>query len=603
VFAPTRDVALQHELPRVGLSRGIHAGLTAHVRQRAAALGMVFAFVHPVHEEPRVKDRIRLLDQARRAANETQNHVIDEFLAGHIDRRGLLRHGGVFGLSAALMGGLIGVAAPRARAAGKPGATIRVAMTSPTGAINPVTVAESGGLLMLQQTGEFLIMDGPDLHLKPWLATSWSANPEGTVWTFKLRTGVKFHGGTPLTADDVVYSLARLADPKNGSNALSAFKGVLKPEGVVKVDDHTVAFHLDAPNGNFPYLVSSDNYNAIICRNGTDAAAFEKDFEGTGPFKLEKYTAKVGASFVRNPEYWGPKALPARTEFSFFTDQQPQILALQGGQADVLQQVAVQGAQGLINSPDVKLLKIRAATHREVHMRCDMAPFTDKRVRQAIALTLDRKAIVAGLFRGLADPGNDSPFAPVYPSTDPAIPQRNKDIAKAKQLMEAAGLSKGVEVTLTTEHLQEIPDYAVLIQNAAAQIGVKINLKIEDSGAYYGKASFGNSDWLDSEMGITDYGHRGVPNVLLSAPLVSTGTWNAAHFKNPDYDRLVAGYVASTDLKVQRETAGKIQTLLLDETPIIYAYFYNYLSATAPDVTGVEATAISQLFLQNAAVG
>ena len=132
-------------------------------------------------------------------------------------------------------------------------------------------------------------------------------------------------------------------------------------------------------------------------------------------------------------------------------------------------------------------------------------------------MTLDRKAIVAGLFRGLAQMGNDSPFAPVYPSTDPAIPQRNKDIAKAKQLMEAAGQAKGFEVTLTTEHLQEIPDYAVLIQNAAAQIGVKINLKIEDGGAYYGKASFGNSDWLDSEMGITDYGHRGVPNVLLSA--------------------------------------------------------------------------------------
>ena len=112
-----------------------------------------------------MKDRIRLLDEARRAANDTQNHVIDEFLTGHIHRRGLLRYGSIFGLSPAVMGGLISafapIAAPRARATGKPGATIRVAMTGPTGAINPVTVAESGGLLMLQQTGEFLIMDGP----------------------------------------------------------------------------------------------------------------------------------------------------------------------------------------------------------------------------------------------------------------------------------------------------------------------------------------------------------------------------------------------------------------------------------------------------------
>ena len=98
-------------------------------------------------------------------------------------------------------------------------------------------------------------------------------------------------------------------------------------------------------------------------------------------------------------------------------------------------------------------------------------------------------------------------------------------------------------------------------------------------------------------MGITDYGHRGVPNVLLGAPLLSTGAWNAAHFKNPDYDKLVAQYVATTDLSVQRELAGKIQALLLDETPVIFAYFYDYISATAKNVSGVTVTAISQLFL------
>ena len=98
-------------------------------------------------------------------------------------------------------------------------------------------------------------------------------------------------------------------------------------------------------------------------------------------------------------------------------------------------------------------------------------------------------------------------------------------------------------------------------------------------------------------MGITDYGHRGVPNVLLGAPLLSTGAWNAAHFKNPTYDGLVKDYVATTDLARQREIAGKIETLLLDETPIVFAYFYNFIAATASNVTGATTTAISQLFL------
>ena len=548
----------------------------------------------------------RFLDRLRREAGELENHAVDEFLAGRLDRRGLLREGSRFGVALPLLGGLLGAASPfatpLARAQGQKDATIRVASQMPASAVEPVTTANSGGLILLQQTGEFLVYDQPDLVLKPMLALSWTANEDGSIWTFKLRPNVKFHSGHVLRADDVVASMDRLADPKNGSNALSAFKGVLSKGGARKVDDLTVAFHLDAPNGNFPYIVSSDNYNAIILP-ADYAGDFEKTFNGTGPFKLEKYTAKVGASFVRNDDYWGEKALPKRTEFTFFADQQPMILALQGQQVDIIQQVSVQGAQGILNSPDVNIIKVKSATHRAFHIRTDVPKFADKRVRQAIALTLDREAIVAGLFRGLALPGNDSPFAPVYPSTDKSVPQRKKDIAQARKLMAEAGAEKGFEATLTTMRVMEIPDYAVLIQNAVAEIGIKLNLKIETESAYYGKAQFGQSDWLDSEMGITDYGHRGVPNVLLGAPLLSGGAWNAAHFKNPEYDKLVAQYVAATDLGAQKETAGKIERLLLDETPVIYAYFYDFLTATAPDVHGVRVNPISQLFLAGTTIG
>jgi peptide/nickel transport system substrate-binding protein len=217
-----------------------------------------------------------------------------------------------------------------------------------------------------------------------------------------------------MTADDVVASIDRLADPANGSNALSAFRGVLSKGGARKVDDMTVAFHLDGPNGNFPYYVSSDNYNAIIIP-ADYKGDFEKTFPGTGPFRIEKYTPKVGASFVRNPDYWGGQVMPERTEFSFYADQQPQILALLGGQVDVVQQVVVQGAQGLFDNPAAKIIRLKSNAHRQVHMRCDTGPFADKRVRQALALTLDRPAIVRGLFRGMSDLGNDSPFSPLYP--------------------------------------------------------------------------------------------------------------------------------------------------------------------------------------------
>jgi peptide/nickel transport system substrate-binding protein len=121
-----------------------------------------------------------------------------------------------------------------------------------------------------------------------------------------------------------------------------------------------------------------------------------------------------------------------------------------------------------------------------------------------------------------------------------------------------------------------------------------------DSGTYYGDAVFGKSNWLDSVMGITDYGHRGVPNVFLSAPLKSDGPWNAAHFKNKDYDQLTASYIGALDLESQKADAKKIQTLLLDETPIVIGYFFEYLSASKSGVAGVNRTAMSQIFLNKA---
>ena len=235
-------------------------------------------------------------------------------------------------------------------------------------------------------------------------------------------------------------------------------------------------------------------------------------------------------------------------------------------------------------------------------MRVDMDPLKDKRVRQAIALSLDRKGIIDGLFQGKADPGNDNWFAPVFASTDTSVPQREKDIAMAKQLLADAGMADGFSVKMNTQRVFEIPDLAVLIQNGAKEIGVKIDLVLQDQSSYYGDFTYGNSPWLDSIMGITDYGHRGVPNVFLQAPLLSKGTWNAAHFKNPAYDKLVAQYVAAIDVQSQKAAAGKIEQLLLDETPIILPYFFNFLSATASNISGVQTTATGLLFLDQASI-
>ena len=553
------------------------------------------------------------LDDLRRGRGPIQEHVIDEFVAGRLSRRDLLRRGTAMGLSLPLLGAILAACgtskAPTTAGApvGRSGATIKVGVVTPTAAINPITIADQGGIECIDQVGEFLVFTDRQLRYRPWLAESWQPNSDATVWTFKIRQGVKFSNGRPMTVDDVVYSFRSQSNPNSSATALSIFGGTLVPDGVVKVDDTTVAFHLEQPNGGFIDAVSNDNYNMIIVPDRYDFGDYQKSFIGTGRFVMTSYSPSAGATFVRNPHYWGTPAKPAKLEFAFYASEAAMTVALEAGQIDTNDGFSIASSPQLVQG-GFNVIRLNASYHRELSMRNDVHPFTNKYVRQAIAYTLDRPAIVRALFQGYAEVGNDTPFAPAFPATigPPAIPQRSKNLNLAKELLAKGGVPNGFPAPLLTQQLGEIPDFAQIIQQSASQIGVDIRLTVETSSKYYGQAVFGNSDWLDGEMSLVGYGARAVPDIFLEAPLQSInaktgqGSWNAAHFSNPTYDQLSKEFVATPDLITQRRLAGQIEALLLDETPIIYAYFYDWLVATQKNITGVYP-AITGLFLWNAA--
>jgi peptide/nickel transport system substrate-binding protein len=553
----------------------------------------------------------RQVEEIRARTGEVGNHLIDEYRAGRIGRREFIRRGAVVGMSIPMLGFLASACGvtreqleevdPAQTAKPQAGGSIRAGTIRPSGALDPVTVADQGGLAVLGQTGEYLVWSDENLNPTPRLAERWTHNADGSVWRFKLRQGVRFHDGSPMTAADVTATFDRLSDPDVGSNALSAFGGVLSKGNTKALDATTVEFQLDAPNGNFPYLVSSDNYNAIVLPKSYDGD-WEKTFIGTGPWKLHSFTPDEGVTYVRNPSYWDPnrRTVADKSQMRFYATEQAQVLGLLGNEVDSLIQFSVAGGKALLTNPDVRTTELHASAHRQIHMRTDQEPFRDKRVRQAMALLVNRRALVDGLLDTKSDFGNDSPFAPVYKTTNKSVPQRQQDVAKAKQLLEAAGKADGFDVKLETWNGFEMPDLAALIQQDVRPAGIRMRLSITDAGTYYGDAVFGKSRWLDSQMGITEYGHRGVPNVLLGAPLLSKGTWNSAHFRNQKYDGLVKDYVAALDLQSQRRAAKKIQELLLDEVPILFTYFYYYLSGAKDYVAGVETTAMGHIDLSRA---
>jgi peptide/nickel transport system substrate-binding protein len=540
--------------------------------------------------------RRRLEEFRRSEAGPIENALIDELVAGELDRREFIRRASIFGLSASVVGTVLGALgeAPLAFAApqaGKVGGRLRLAIIPPpTGAIEPHTFADQGGLETGSICGEFLTRATTTKRLLPELAVSWKPNADASVWTFKLRPNVKFQTGQAMTADDVVATWKRLASP--GSQALSAIGSYLTPDGVQKVDDLTVAFHLESPVSNFPYLTASTTYQAIILPANYQLGTFTSKPQCTGAFQLMSYNPGVSASYNRFAGWWGGHAALDGVDVTYYSAAAAADAALLGGQIDLIAQVQLATDRAIIDNPNVQILSARGAAHREAPMRVDMAnPLHDYRVRQAIALTLDRPAIIKTLFNNQADIGNDSPFAPIY-GLATGVPQRKQDIRMAKQLMAAAGHAKGFSLTLTTEQVGEIPALAQIIQRSVKQIGIKLNLKILTSTAYFSGSQtgppkgWGSTPWLNAPFNITDWGSRPVPNVYLNSALSSKGVWNAAHYSNKNFDAAVRSFLAAPTFKGQNKYATQMQKLLLHDTPTIFPYFYYYLAAATKNVKG-----------------
>jgi peptide/nickel transport system substrate-binding protein len=547
----------------------------------------------------------RRLEAWRAEAPDPHNAVVDDLLAGECDRAGFIKRATMFGLSVPAMSAAL-VAAGEAPVAfakqtrGRAGGRLRVGLTPiPKGNLEPWTYQETAALQLGGISGEFLNRTQADLTISPELAVSWKPNANGSEWTYKIRQGVKFANGKPMTADDIIATYNRLlTDPT--SQAGSAFSGVLSAAGVTKVDEFTITFKLDTPTASFPYLTTNTTYQAIILPKDY-AGPYEKTPQTTGAFNLVSYTPGVSARYERNPTWWGGAAPLDGVDITLGEDTAI-INGLIGGQLDLLNGIVFANSRALFNNPNVKILSVRGATHRQIPMRVDTAPLKDKRVRQAIALTLNRPQIIKTLFNNLADLGNESPFAPVYPASV-KVAQRHKDIAKAKQLIAAAGLSKGFKTKLVTYQTAELPQLAQIVKQAVKAIGLNLDVKILTGTQYYSGTPT-TTPWLTEPMTITDWGHRGVPNVLLNAALTSkavpskkAGTWNAAHFKNKQYDALVKSFGAAIALADQRKYAKQIELLLLDQTPVIFPYFYNSLNAGSPKVQGYKVDQLGSMYL------
>jgi peptide/nickel transport system substrate-binding protein len=449
-----------------------------------------------------------------------------------------------------------------------------------------------------QPAAEYLCYPSADYTLDPRLAIRWEAGATPQTWTFTIRPNVRWHDGSPLTVGDVVATFDRITDPAQKSAALSVLKGVLSHGQVEAVDDSRVRFHLDRPFADFPYLVSAFNYNSMILPRNYRIGDFSKGGIGTGPFILKQYTPQVGATYVRNEHYWLPDApyLDGLT-ITYYAEEIPIVLAMQGGALDIYPQMPFQGAQAIFKDKRFIILRNPSSAYHPIHLRVDEAPMNDKRVRQAFALSLDRPAILKVLFDNNAELGNDHGFAPIFPSSPAAadVPQRQQNYEKARSLLAAAGVKPGAKITITGEVYLEIPQFGVVIREQAKASGFDVNLNMIPESTYYGSGS--NQPWLQVPVGITDWSPRGVPSQLIDPAYTCSGVWNSAHWCNKDFDRLMAELDGEADLQRRKQIATEAARIQQDETPAIIAFWLDEFRSTTQQVHGLAAGPASHLDL------
>ncbi|MCP5111647.1 MAG: peptide ABC transporter substrate-binding protein, partial [bacterium] len=234
--------------------------------------------------------------------------------------------------------------------------------------------------------------------------------------------------------------------PIGEGNAGSAYEtfGVVAGAAAEVVDESTVRFNLSRANGAFPFFVSSDNYNATILPASFwetyEAGSYEQSFIGSGAWINESYEPGVSAVYTKNENYWGDNAnQPDRMEVAFFGDEAAMITAFQDERLDVLYRVAFSNAQTL-EASGANIQRVATAQHRQIYMDASQPPFGDKRVRQAMALMLDRPLLIEGVLGGFGVVGNDHPIWQNYPMFNAdAVPQREQNLTEAKALLDAAG--------------------------------------------------------------------------------------------------------------------------------------------------------------------
>lgn len=455
--------------------------------------------------------------------------------------------------------------------------------SQPSNTLDPHFSANITDILALEQVYHHLTFIDASNRPVPDLAARWETT-DGRIWTFFLKSGVKFNNGKPVTAKDVVFSYNRLRDPKVGTPTVKLYENIAAIESV---DDLTVRFTLNQPNPEFASDVG--DYHACVIPDGvTDPG---KERIGSGPYMVKSYFPEDRLILKQNPHFrakdksGNPMPYFDEIHFIFSPDIGGQVEALRGGELNFVGGLTTEFAEVIEADPKTKLVTNDSNMHWAIHMRSDKGRVAaDRRVRQALKLATDHQTIINAVRPGLAVVGNGfSPVGPAYGEYHLARAPK-ADLEKAKKLLAEAGHPDGLEIKLVAQNQLDVIPIATVWKEQLARIGVNVNIQVVPTDVYYGD---GENSWLNCDFGVTDWGSRATPVTYFKFAYMGDGQWNSSHWKDEEFDRLARQVDQELDEAKRTELYHKLQEILIERGPVIVAYFEKAVVGLSADVQNV----------------
>lgn len=358
-----------------------------------------------------------------------------------------------------------------------------------------------------------LFYEAADGRALPLLAESYETSPDGLTYTMKIRSGVKFHTGAAMTAKDVAYSYNYLRDPKSGSPGAGDLSLISSIEAV---NDTTLKIVVKKPSAALP-MTLGNRYGGVVPINYFDKpdarTAMNRVSVGTGPFKLGEFRPNSHLMMVRNPDYW-EKGAPYldRVAVTFIPNSASLIVALRNKRVDLALLNRQQDIGQVEQQPGLTVKRWRSLNQKAIDLGSELAPLGDVRVRQAIALAVDRNEILQAsvgqygrvaytMVAGMQDEWGADPAT---------LPHRKVDIEAAKKLMKDAGFDKGMDLTLTTINSYDwMEPAAVTLKQQLARIGINLNIQRADLGVWI-------KNFQSKQMGFTfnDWATQSDPDLM-----------------------------------------------------------------------------------------